>query len=206
MVRQTGFIERRTLHVSLRDGTGVVIRPIVPEDAPRLADAFERLSERSRYRRFMGSVTKLTPALLEYLTRIDYVDHFAWVALTEDGQGLGVARYVRAKDDPTIAEAAVTVVDDYHGRGLGTLLLEALGAVALENGITHFRAYVLSSNAPMMDLLHSLGARTTIDSPGTVAADIDLPEHAEKLRGAPVYEVLRAAARGEVPILHDWDA
>jgi GNAT superfamily N-acetyltransferase len=45
-------------------------------------------------------------------------------------------------DDPGVAEAAVTVVDECQGRGLGTILIEALGAVALEHGIGRFRGYL----------------------------------------------------------------
>lgn len=137
------FIERRTTEAELLDGTRVRIRPIVPQDKERLVAAFERLSPESRYRRFLSPVDEITPDLLRRLTEIDYVDHFAWAALLADDPGepsVGVARYVRLPDEPGVAEAAVTVVDEYQGRGLGTLL-QALGAVALEHGIRRFRGF-----------------------------------------------------------------
>jgi hypothetical protein len=108
---------------------------------------------------------------------------------------------VRVPDEPEVAEAAVTVVDDYQGRGLGTLLLEALGAVALENGITRFRGYALENNRPLRDLLESLGASTAHDAPGVLRVEIDLPARAEGMRGSALAGVLRAVARGDGPIL-----
>lgn len=198
------FVRRRTTEVALRDGTSVRIRPIVPEDKALLVEGFRRLSPESRYRRFMAAIEELTEGQLRYLTEIDYVDHFAWLALDLDAPGhpgVGVSRYVRVPEEPEVAEAAVTVVDDYQGRGLGTLLLEALGAVALENGITRFRGYALEDNRPIREVLDAMGATTAHDSPGMVRIEVDLPARMEEMRGSPLWEVLRIVARGDGPVL-----
>lgn len=198
------FVARRTTDVTLRDGARVRIRPITPEDKDAIHDGFRRLSPDSRYRRFFTDPGDLTPKTLAYLTEVDYVDHFAWVAfsLDEEGNpGVGVARYVRFAGEPDVADAAVTVVDDYQGRGLGSILLEALALVALEKGITHFRSYVLRDNRPMLDLLHTIGAELTHDSPGVLKMDLSLPERVDKLTQTSLYEALRAAARGELPVV-----
>jgi GNAT superfamily N-acetyltransferase len=113
--------------------------------------------------------------------------------------GIGVARYVRDKNNPEEAEAAVAVLDDHHHRGVGTLLLEALAAVALENGIKRFTGYVLVDNTPMKDLLHTLGAKLATDSPGVERMTLELPAQLDELKGTPLYRVLRAVARGEAP-------
>jgi GNAT superfamily N-acetyltransferase len=194
------FIERRSAVVALRDGTPVLIRPIVAEDKDRLRDGFARLSPMSRYRRFMSPIDELTPDMLRRFTEVDYVDHFAYVAVLVDepGQpGIGVARYVRLPDDPTVAEAAVTVIDEYHGRGAGTLLLEALGAVALQNGILRFRGYALDDNRPMLDLMTQMGADVEHESPGMYRVEVDLPRQARELKRTPLYRVFRAMARGK---------
>ena len=194
------FIERRTVEVALRDGTKVRLRPITPDDKDALVSGFRRMSPESRYRRFMGAVDHLTAEQLRYLTEIDYVDHYAVVAFALDTPGrpgIGVARYVRSSDDPTVAEAAVAVVDDHQGRGVGTLLLTALGAVALENGITRFRAFFINDNAPVKQLLDDLGATFTVVD-GEPVAEVDLPARAEELKGTPLYGLFRAVARGEV--------
>jgi GNAT superfamily N-acetyltransferase len=196
-----GFIGARTAVLSLRDGGRIRIRPIVPEDRDLIRWGFDNLSEESRYRRFMG-LKRLSEHDLDYLTNVDYVDHFAWVAFSHDEPhepGVGVARYVRSKDRPEEAEAAVAVLDDYHHRGIGTLMLEALAAVALENGIRRFTGYVLVENRPMKDLLHNLGAHLHNDSPGVERMTLELPEQLDELRGTPLYRVLRAVARGEAP-------
>jgi GNAT superfamily N-acetyltransferase len=197
------FVLRRTTEATLRDGSRIRLRPIRPDDKGRLVEGFRRLSPESRYRRFMAPIEELSEVQLTQLTEIDYRDHFAWIALSleEAGTpGVGVARYVRSAEEPEVAEAAVTVIDDYHGRGLGTLLLDMLGAVALANGIRSFRGYALEDNRAILDVLKGLDARTHHDSPGVIRVEIDLPTRAENLRGSPLYEVLRAVARGDGPV------
>jgi GNAT superfamily N-acetyltransferase len=197
------FVLRRTTEATLRDGTRVRLRPITPDDKSRLVDGFRRLSPESRYRRFMAPIEELSEDQLVYLTEIDYRDHFAWIALGLDESGMpgiGVARYVRNGGQPEVAEAAVTVIDDYQGRGLGTLLLEILGAVALENGVRTFRGFALEANRAILDVLKGLDARTHHDSPGMIRVEMDLPARAQHLRGSPLYDVLRAVARGDGPV------
>ena len=111
----------------LRDGSAVLIRQVRSTDAPLLADGFARLSSRSRWMRFLSAKTTLSAAELRYFTDVDHHDHEAIGALSAaDGRGVGIARYVRDADDPQAAEIAVTVVDDWQGRGLGTELLSRL--------------------------------------------------------------------------------
>ena len=74
------------------------------------------------------------------------------------GLGVGVARYITSSTDPTRAEIAITVIDEYHGRGIGRLLLDALIDHAVDNGITTGTATVLSVNTKMLGLLTSMGA------------------------------------------------
>jgi hypothetical protein len=74
--------------------------PIAPEDKPLVADSFERLTEESRYRRFFTTKNELSPAELAYLVDVDLTDHEAIIAIDPStGEALGVARYVRSKDD-----------------------------------------------------------------------------------------------------------
>jgi GNAT superfamily N-acetyltransferase len=197
------FVRARTSLISLEDGTRVKIRPVVPEDKQRFLDGFARLSPSSRYRRFLAPIEELTPEMLRTFTEVDYTDHFAYVALLADDPeepGIGVARYVRTPEDPQAAEAAVTVIDEYQGRGLGTLLLEALGAVALEHGVRRFSGLALADNAAIREVLEALGARLRFDSPGMVRVEVDLPAGRDRLRGTPLYDVFRAVARGDGPV------
>jgi GNAT superfamily N-acetyltransferase len=81
--------------------------------------------------------------MLAYLTEVDHHDHEALVAFDDcSSEGVGVAWYVRV--DGATAEAAVTVADDWQGRGLGTALTSMLAERALEEGIDRFTAVVLA--------------------------------------------------------------
>lgn len=192
------------VETTLSDGTPVLIRPVRVEDKALLVKGFERLSEESRYRRFMTPVSELTDEQLRYLTELDYQDRFAWAALRADrtDEGLGVSRYVRLPDDPEVAEAAVTVIDEYQGRGLGTILLGLLAGAARLAGIRRFRAYVLEENLPMRDLLESLGGISVRDSPGLLR--LEVPLDPDRIPDSPASRVLRAAAARLLPVGVPW--
>jgi RimJ/RimL family protein N-acetyltransferase len=161
--------------VVLRDGSGVLVRPVRATDALLLAEGFARLSERSRRMRFLGKKEELSASELRYYTGVDHHDHEALVALDPaDGCGAGVARYVRDADDPQAAEIAVTIADDWQGRGLGTELLARLSHRARQEGICRFTAVVSYDNVPMGMLLRSVGAVETDRSFGTVEYEIAL--------------------------------
>src|SRR5215470_9771990 len=145
--------------VLLRDGSQVVIRPVSGSDASLLADGFARLSTKSRQQRFLAPKHRLSAAELRYLTHIDHYDHDAIGALDRTGLGVGVARYIKSQRDPRLAEIAVTVVDDWQGRGLGTELTRQLGRRAIQAGISCFTALVTPANAAAAGLLRAMRAR-----------------------------------------------
>jgi len=196
---ESEFIRARTTEVALDDGTTIRVRPLVSDDREDLAAGLAQLSDESRYSRFFRAIDHLSEKELSYLTEIDYHDHFAWVAITNDpARGLGVARYIRSEDDPTVAEASVVVVDAYQRRGIATVLLELLGQTALEHGITNFRAYALPSNRAVVEAMFRGGATIDLDEEmGFVRLDVALPP-AIGLRDSAMYDLLRAAARGAV--------
>ncbi len=181
--------------VTLRDGSRARVRPIRPDDKEALVAGLERLSNESTYRRFLRPVTKLSERELRYLTEIDYTNHFAWVAADADdaSDGFGVARYIRDAKDPEVAEAAVAIVDDHQGKGVGTILMRLLVATAQENGIKVFKGWVLGDNRQVLGPLERIGARRTPDE-GVLKIEIDLEEAFD---GSSVQEALRAAAAGE---------
>ena len=144
---------------TLRDGSTVLIRQVRGTDAPLLADGFARLSARSRRMRFLGTKTTLSASELRYFTDVDHHDHEALGALSPaDGRGVGIARYIRDPGDPEAAEIAVTIADDWQGRGLGTELLVRLSDRARQEGIGRFTATVSADNVAMTRLLWKMGA------------------------------------------------
>ena len=171
--------------VALRDGSKVLIRQVQSADAPLLADGFARLSARSRQARFLTPKRELSPAELRYLTEVDHHDHEALGAVDHaDGRGVGVARYIRSADDPQAAEIAVTVVDEWQGRGLGTVLVAQLSERARREGIRRFTALAAADNAAVASLARNMGADLVQRESATVVYEIELvprekPDHAE---------------------------
>jgi RimJ/RimL family protein N-acetyltransferase len=170
--------------VVLRDGSKVVIRQVRSADAPLLADGFARLSPESRRLRFLRRKDELSAAELRYFTDVDHHDHEALGALDHaGGRGVGVARYVRDTSDPQAAEIAVTVADDWQGRGLGTELLAQLSGRARAEGIHRFTALVSADNAAMAGLLRSVSASPVHREHGTVEYEIELAPSEEPCDG-----------------------
>ena len=111
--------------------------------------------------------------------------------------GIGVGRYIRLKDDPEVAEVAITVVDAYQGKGLGTLLLGMLAATARVAGVRKFRAYVLEDNLPMRTLLSQLGVVARHDAPGVLVMDAEIDP--ARLPDSPAGLALKAIAGRLLP-------
>lgn len=142
--------EYRPETIALRDGTPVTIRLIRPDDAPKLQLAFTRLSPESIYLRFLDQRTALSDREAQRLANVDNRTHVALVAAHEEGGEehiIGVARYaVVSPSEPDVAEAAIAVIDEFQGRGLGTILLQRLVDFARAHGIRAFAANVHYSN------------------------------------------------------------
>ena len=164
------LIEPRNYSVdaNLRDGSLIRIRAIGADDRERLHEHFRGLSRQSIYFRFMGFKRDLSAQDLQRFTELDFNDHVGLAAtLTENGRErfIGVGRYIRGKD-PRRAEVAFAVLDDYQGRGIGTLLLEHLGLIARAGGITELEADVLADNRNMLEVFADSGfkVRRRLDS------------------------------------------
>jgi RimJ/RimL family protein N-acetyltransferase len=153
--------------MTLRSSAGfpeILLRRIRPEDKDALVAGLGRLSERSVYQRFLAPKPRLTSSELRYLSEVDFVDHYALVAVLArhplpsqpaDTPGraarspevvVGVGRWVRSTESPTDAEIAIVVADDLQGRGVGTQLGRALTEAARARGIERFTASMLPSN------------------------------------------------------------
>jgi GNAT superfamily N-acetyltransferase len=185
------------LEATARDGTALVIGPLLARDRQELARGYEQLSEESRRRRFFSPPSRLSDAQLDYLTELDFDQHFALAARLRDGPGqpgLGVGRWIRDPDDRTKAEAAVTVADRWQGRGIGTELLKALVQSAAERGVTTFTADVLWENTTLLDTLRQLGARVRASEPGLARVEFDLPAPGADLAGTAMHRLLVVSA------------
>jgi acetyltransferase len=148
-----------TQHYQLTNGINITIRPIRPEDATLEKNFFTRLSERTRYFRFMQALQELTPEMIVRFTQIDYDREMAFVAVTTDvnmPNELGVGRYLMNPDGNSV-EFALVVADDCHCLGIGTRIMKTLMQTAKSKGISFFEGEVLAINNPMLSLVKKLG-------------------------------------------------
>ena len=147
--------------VTLRDGTGVMIRPIRPDDAPRLQVTFTRLSSQTIYLRFFETFKQLSDKQAMYFANVDYHERMALVAeVMEAGEDsiIAVARYDMLSDsEPGAAESAIVVRDDYQNRGLGTIIMIRLLNYARDHGVASFLATIHMSNARIMNFVKRSG-------------------------------------------------
>lgn len=159
--------------IRLRDGTHLMLRPVLPGDSERTVHGHIQFSSETLYRRFMTPRLP-TPALMHYLSEVDYVDHFVWVVI--DGRDpVADARFVRDERDRSVAEIAFTVADAYQGRGIGTFLIGALSIAARVAGIERFSARMLSDNMPMRAIMDHYGATWQREDVGVITTVIDVP-------------------------------
>ena len=168
------------LKTKLPDGTRVLIRLLRPEDRAELVRGFEKLSMDSRRFRFMTPIRKLSQYQLSSLIEVDQQHHVA-IGVRDIGSpgkpGIAIGRFVRLEEEPKTAEFAITVIDEYQNRGLGTLLTEILLKAAYERGIEVLRGFLLDDNGIMIKLLEHFGARIKRESGNVLRAD--LPVNAE---------------------------
>jgi RimJ/RimL family protein N-acetyltransferase len=154
-------------------GIPLAVRPIAPDDRQRLAAAFERLSDGSRMRRFLGPKPKLSAAELTYLTEIDHRMHEALVAVDEtEDRIVGVARYAPELDEPGTADLAFVVADEWQGQGIATMLAAELMRRARDSGVDRLTATTFPDNRPARALLRSLGFRTVGIGGGVVELEL----------------------------------
>jgi len=151
-------------------GVAIIVREIRPDDAGALRWSFEHLSAKSRHQRFLSPKPRLSAGEVRYLTQIDGTDHFALIATLADDpeQLVGVARFVRSKDDPAEAEMAIVVSDELQGQGLGKRMGLLVADAARERGITRFVASMLSDNVAAHRIFRAISVRLSSGHTGGV--------------------------------------
>jgi GNAT superfamily N-acetyltransferase len=161
--------------ITLADGARLRVRPIDPADRDPLAEAFARLSDQSRRRRFLAPKPRLTTRELEYLTDVDHVTHEALVAIDETtGHIVGVGRYATGHVGGPVADMALAVADAWQRRGIGHALAVRLVERARANGITALTGSTLSDNLGARTLLDRLGFRMCSASGGVLELELDV--------------------------------
>ncbi len=135
------------------------VRPIRPDDAPRLVAFHQLLSPHSVYLRFFTFHPTLSQGEVERFTTVDYVNRLALVATAGD-RLIAVGRFDRVPGG-TEAEVAFVVADEYQHHGIGSLLLDELAHAAWQRGVEVFKADTLAENAAMLDVFRHAGFPVT---------------------------------------------
>ncbi|MGO1315807.1 MAG: GNAT family N-acetyltransferase [Cellulomonadaceae bacterium] len=192
--------------VVLRDGTTTHVRPITPADASALQSFHVNQSERSTYLRFFAALERLSERDLKRFTTVDHHDRVALIAVRtsrEDGGEpehiIGVARFDRIGPDE--AEVAFNVADTEQGKGLGSVMLEHIAAVARERGVRRFTAEVLAQNGRMLAVFREAGylVRQHVED-GVVMVTVDL-DPTERSRSVMAERERRSEARSMAALL-----
>lgn len=140
--------------VLLKDGRVAGIRPILPDDATKFVEFYDRVSPESKYFRFFAPYPKLSELDIKRFTEVDHHKRVAFV-MTYHDEIIAVGRYDGISDDE--AEVAFLVEDAHQGRGIGQLLLEHLAQAGRERGFQHFTAEVLPENVRMLQVFREMG-------------------------------------------------
>ena len=161
--------------LTLADGAALVVRPLERSDRAVLERAVAQLSDTSRYLRFAAPKPRLTKAELDHLVNVDHHGHEALLAYDAvTGEGVAVARYVAVRGEASAAEIAVTVMDAWQGRGVGTALTAMLLERARAEGLRKLRAVTLGENRRAQQMLRRGGFTAVTASGGLVEFELEL--------------------------------
>jgi acyl-CoA synthetase (NDP forming)/RimJ/RimL family protein N-acetyltransferase len=158
----------------LTDGSPAIVDRLGPQDAAEFADLHLRLSDQDRYLRFCT----VHPAHFR-----QYVER----TLAGDGGAISLGARVRGRlvgavqlipTGTDVAEVAEVVDEAWRDHGVGTVLLEALGALAVRQGIHRFVALVLAENGRMARVLRDLGMPVATSRDGATL-DIEVALHGD---------------------------
>jgi acyl-CoA synthetase (NDP forming)/GNAT superfamily N-acetyltransferase len=198
----------------LTDGTTIEIRPARPDDFDAVRDMHAKMSPENLYLRFFSMSRAVAEQEARRICREPSPDHAALLAAL-DGWVIGCGAYEVAGDGSRSAEVALTVADDMHNRGIGTLLLEHLISLAVSRGVRTFVAETLTENALMLQVFADAGlrARRTLQDgvydlrfplPGG-EADVDLETYrdavAERERSADVASLRHVLTPASVAVI-----
>ena len=145
--------------VLLKDGSRILLRPIRRDDTERWLAFFQRQSQQTKYLRFQRDPGEMGPEGALRFCTVDYRNTFALVGEVQKEQRkeiVAIGRYYRLPDKRS-ARVVFAIEDAYHGKGIGTQLIERLANVARDNGIAIFEGDVLAENERMMSVLKDYG-------------------------------------------------
>lgn len=149
----------------LKNGSATIQR-LAPTHEADIFAVYTNLSIQSRQARFNSDLSIFSDVFLQQLSKqtaaVESQGGFGFIAYDEvSGKPIGLVQAVRTGEHT--AEFAITIVDDYQGRGLGTILMTKLAQQAKAGRINILEAVVSPDNSGMHLLLMKSGLPQTID-------------------------------------------
>ena len=165
--------------LTLGTGETVFVRPIRPDDEPRMRDMFYDFSENTKYLRYHAATKSMPHNKMQVFCNIDYDSEMALIGLHGPPgaeEVVVVGRYMTDAEKQS-AEVAFTVGDAWQRKGLGTHFFKRLACIARGHGLQTFHAYVLVQNSGMLKIFHDSGlvVETTTEA-DVVRVTMKLPE------------------------------
>ena len=153
------YPEELKRYVTLKDGSRVLLRPIMPSDVTLKQHFFYALSKESIKRRYLGSLNLMPLRRIWPYVVVDYVNEMSIVGTIMENENetiIAMGSYSRIPNTET-AEVSLVVRDDWQNKGLGTILFNYLAEIARKRGIKSFTAWILLENTRMMHILRKSG-------------------------------------------------
>jgi acyl-CoA hydrolase/GNAT superfamily N-acetyltransferase len=143
---------------TLADATEVLVRPVRISDEEHLQAMLYRLTDESTYSRFLQYKKRHPHEEMQDLVDLDYEHNMALV-VTPQGRPDDIVATARYDVDPAthLADIAFVVLDDWQGKGVGTLLMKRMAEIGQKRGLAGFTADVLRRNKAMLGIFHRSG-------------------------------------------------
>jgi len=162
-----GLFAGNSFFYPIKDSTYICFKALEASDRERYIAGFNKLSETSVYHRFFGFKKELTETQIDEMLNVDNHDHIAWTAfdiIEDEPTGIGVGRFKRSTTISTEAELGLTVIDEYQGKGVGTVLLAVMYYLGGAVGIETFTGIILVNNVRLIRRFYELGAQFSRNS------------------------------------------
>ncbi|MAY19630.1 MAG: GNAT family N-acetyltransferase [Erythrobacteraceae bacterium] len=181
-------IDTLEIDTMIASGRHIRIGVISPEDGEKMREGISKMSPQSRYYRFFSGADEQPDHVIDRLTSVDGVSHFAWGALDCDQPGapaIAAVHAMRTETDQPM-EFSVVVLDDYQGEGVSKLLSAMLFAQCLVHGEQTLVAHVLEENRRSKTFITHLGGTRQSADGHVVEYRIDVAAALLSMRDADV--------------------
>ena len=140
------------------DGLKVFLRPAKPTDERLIQEHFYNMDKDDVISRFMHEKLLFSRQDVVDMYQVDYVKNMTVVAVVGE---MGFERIVAVgayffEPARNTAEAAFSVLKDWQGKGLSSIIIKKLADNAREQGISGLTAYTNPQNQRMISLFKSL--------------------------------------------------